>query len=142
MSREISHNGVVAEISNDQVRVKFTCYSACAGCHARGVCGLADTRDKEVVVPRRSLNLHAGDPVKIQMQQSMGFRALFLGYVLPFLIVLLALIILISTGTGEVMAGLISLVLLVPYYSGLYLFRQRIDRSFSFILKKEEKEKA
>ncbi len=138
MPKEISQSGIVAEITGEQVRIKFTCYSACSQCHARGICGLPDTKDKEVTVPLSGLDLHTGDPVKIHMQQSLGFRALFLGYILPFLIVLVSLMVLIPTGAGELMAGLISLGLLVPYYYGLYLLRNMIERSFSFIVEKEE----
>ena len=76
------------------------------------------------------------EKVRVVLAQSLGFRALFLGYILPFLLVLTALLIASATVVSELVAGLISLSVLLPYYIGLKLFRGKLDRQFSFFLHK------
>jgi sigma-E factor negative regulatory protein RseC len=69
------------------------------------------------------------------MAQSMGYAAVTLGYFIPFLIVILTLIILISFSVTELSAGLISLSVLAPYYTLMYIFRNKIDKKFTFTIK-------
>ena len=65
----------------------------------------------------------------------MGFTALFLGYVLPLLIVIACLLILTSIKVSELLSGLTSVAILIPYYLTLFLFRKRVNKKFSFRLK-------
>jgi sigma-E factor negative regulatory protein RseC len=69
------------------------------------------------------------------MEQSAGTWAVLLAYVIPVVILVMALFILVSIHLDEGMAALISLALLVPYYLGLYFFRDRLKKSFKFKLK-------
>ncbi len=73
-----------------------------------------------------------GDQVNLIMQKSMGGKAVFLAYVLPFLLVLVSLIVLTSVLKSEGMAGLISLVVVIPYYIFLYLQRDKLKKTFHF----------
>ena len=59
-----------------------------------------------------------------------------LGYFYPFVLVMLVLIGLIGLGAPELRAGTLALLSLVPYYLGLYLFRKRIESTFTFSIKK------
>ena len=77
-----------------------------------------------------------GERVKVFLARSLGFRALFLGYVMPFLLVLTVLLVLTAAGSEELVAGLASLVVLLPYYAGLKLLRGKVDRQFSFFVQK------
>jgi len=63
---------------------------------------------------------------------SQGYRAAFFGYLLPFLVVFITLILGVSLTKNEGFSGLLSLAVLVPYYAILYLFRNKIKRSFDF----------
>jgi hypothetical protein len=42
----------------------------------------------------------------------------------------------IAAGSHELVAGLASLAVLVPYYIGLKLMRGKLDRQFSFFIQK------
>jgi len=68
------------------------------------------------------------------MKQSLGNFAVFLGYILPFLVLLATLIISISAGLSEGIAGLLSLGILVPYFFVLYQLRSKLSKKFSFQL--------
>ena len=65
-------------------------------------------------------------------QESKGFTALFYGYVLPFLIVLATLVAANSFTNNELVSGLLSLAVLIPYYITLYLFRHLLKKVFKF----------
>ena len=92
------------------------------------------TEEKQVEV-NGNYDVKPGDAVTILMKQSMGYSALFLGYILPFLLILTMLITLVSFKVPELITGLISLAVLLPYYSVLYIFRKRVNEKFTFTLK-------
>jgi len=57
---------------------------------------------------------------------------LWWGYVLPFIVVLLTLIVAQEITGNELTAGLISLAILIPYYAALYLLRHHLKKIFKF----------
>lgn len=135
--KRISHEGVIASMSEDKVTVKITSYAACSSCHAKGACSMAGGEEEKLLhVPLPDPDLRIGDKVRVILAQSLGFRALFLGYVLPFLIVLIMLLVMTAAGSDELLAGLASLGVLLPYYVGLKLMRRKVDSQFSFFVQK------
>lgn len=133
---KISHDGVVDSTDGNEVVVRITSYAACSDCHARGACNVTDTKEKFMRINAGTVQVNPGENVRIILSQSLGFRALFLGYILPFLVVLTALLVATAAGLAELGAGLISLAVLVPYYVGLKLFRGRLEKQFSFFIQK------
>ena len=132
----IEHQGIVEYISNEVIRVKITSVSACVGCHARGMCSVSDMEDKEILVPDSGGGFRKGDLVEVMMKSSLGTKAVLIGYVYPFLILLTVLLILTGSGVTELKAGILSLGTLVPYYFMVYLFRDKLARTFSFSIRK------
>jgi positive regulator of sigma E activity len=133
-SDPINHEGVVQSISNNSVIVSISSTSACSGCHAEGGCTLSGKEEKIIEVTG-SYNVTKGDRVIVLMTQSMGYAALVLGYLLPLFSVVIILIVLTSLGASELISGISSLAVLIPYYTVLFLFRKRINKKFSFTLK-------
>ena len=134
--KRISHDGIVDSLKGNEVVVRITSYAACNDCHARGACNVTEEKEKFLRVKAGPSNYTSGEKVRVTLSQSLGFRALFLGYILPFLLVVTALLIASAAGVSELVAGLVSLAVLPPYYIGLKLFRGRLDRQFSFFLQK------
>jgi sigma-E factor negative regulatory protein RseC len=130
--KTVDHLGKVQEITHNDVLVSIINKSACAGCHAKNVCGIADSNEKIVAVRKPNHHYTIGQEVKVVLKQSLGFKAMFLGYMLPFMVVLTTLLILISLDFSEGLSGLISLFILVPYYFTLYFFRDSISKHFTF----------
>lgn len=133
---KISHDGVVDATEGNEVVVRITSYAACSTCHARGACNVSEEKEKYMRIRSGQARFSIGEKVRIVLDRSLGFRALFLGYVLPFLLILAALLIATAAGVKELSAGLISLAVLPLYYFGLKLFRNRLDRKFTFMLQK------
>ena len=130
----IKHKAFVKKVTGSSLTVSILNQSACASCHASGACSMADVREKEVEIGCNNGNYTPGQEVSVVFRESLGFKALLYGYVLPFLLVLCILIILFSVTENEVMAGLISLGALVPYYTVLYFFRGALKVVFKFEL--------
>ncbi|HOW30690.1 MAG TPA: SoxR reducing system RseC family protein [Bacteroidales bacterium] len=135
MKADISHEGTITSITDKVVRVQIVSQSACSSCRAKGMCAAFDMSEKEVEVKNdHKYALKAGDHVDLVMTQTMGNKAVVLGYFLPFLLVLLTLIIT-SQFMGELYAGLVSLAVLAPYYLLLYLLKDRLSNTFDFRVK-------
>ena len=132
----IDHDGIIENIDRDVAHVKIDSQSACSACHAKGVCGTADQEEKFLDVPLHGVSYKAGEMVRVLVEKRMGFKAVALGYFYPFLLLMAVLILALVSGIGEMKAGLLSLLSLIPYYLGLYLARKRIESSFTFSIQK------
>jgi positive regulator of sigma E activity len=130
----INHDGIVLKNEGNSVFVSISSASACSGCHAEGTCSMSGKEEKIIEV-RGRYEVNNGDHVTILMKQSMGYAALFLGYIIPVLVVIILLFSLITAGVPELASGLASIVILIPYYIILYFFRKRINEKFTFTLK-------
>ena len=136
--KAIEHLGFVDEIVENEIQVRFVSMSACASCHAKGVCSASDMKDKEVWVKKDDRIFKKGESVNIVMKSSQGSHAVLIGYVYPFLAFLITLLVLNSIGLEELPAGLISLSILIPYFLSVYLLRHKINQKFSFSIRKYE----
>jgi len=129
----IKHSGVIKEIDDHQYYVSIVAQSACVACSAKSVCNVSEMKDEIVEVPRQKTESFAiGDKVDILMEKSLGTKAVILGYILPFLIVLITLIVSLNLIDSEGLAGLMSIGILVPYYLILYVNRERLKTTFKF----------
>jgi len=135
-TKTIEHKGFIESIENGLIRVSILAQSACASCHAKGACSMSDMQDKTIDIYENAENYKVGESVNVILDQKLGFKALFLGYILPFIILMLSLIILTITTENEALSGLISLGLLVPYYFVLYTQKEKFKKSFSFRIEK------
>ncbi|HSA04597.1 MAG TPA: SoxR reducing system RseC family protein, partial [Tenuifilaceae bacterium] len=87
----IEHLGRVDAVTANDIRVVIVSQSACASCHAKGACSASDTSEKIVVISKAGHNYLVGETVKVLLKQSLGYKALFLGYILPLIVLLTAL---------------------------------------------------
>jgi len=98
---------------------------------------MAEVADKVVEVDQgqNQKQFKTGDYVTVSLKKSSGYRALFLGYLLPFILVLATLIATFNLTGNEALAALLSLGITVPYYTLLYAKRDVIKSSFRFFIK-------
>jgi len=132
--KSIEHEGIVQRSDNKSVTVSIISSSACSGCHVEGICSLSGREEKTVEIPG-IYKVLPGDSVTVQMKQSSGYKAVFLGYIMPLILVVAILIILVSLSVPELTAGLGALTMLIPYYLTLYVLRNRINKKFTFTIK-------
>ena len=136
MSETISHKGTIVKITPQVTTVAFTQHGACAECHAAGLCGMGDMAQKVVEVPTDPYTKRqVGDEVEVLLKASMGFKAVYLAYLVPLLIILAAILGLMALGVGEVVAGLSGIAAVAVYYLVLWLFRSKLQKDYVFIMK-------
>jgi len=129
----ITHPGIIDKVGEDTVFVKILAMSACSSCHAKGMCSVAEIEEKIVEVNKESgREYEEGQEVVVAMQRSLGGKAVFLGYLLPFLLLIGVLIAVLTLSGNEGLAGLSAIAILIPYYLVLYLLRDRLKKTFSF----------
>lgn len=133
MSNEtIQHTGVIVGIHEGIAEVKILQTSACAECHAKGMCSAAEMKEKVVEAELRSDDYNIGDTVNIVGKSSLGILAVLLAYVMPFLLIIITMLVLNIFIDNELIVGTISLCTLVPYFIIMRLFNKRMNTKFRF----------
>ncbi|NQT76804.1 MAG: SoxR reducing system RseC family protein [Bacteroidetes bacterium] len=131
----ISHPGIIEQVTEDKIIVKIIAMSACSSCHAKGMCNVADMEEKVVEVrkiPHR--DFQKNDQVTVSMKKSLGSRAVLLGYIFPFVLMIVTLLLVLFLAGNEGSAGLSAMLVLIPYYWLLYIYRSKLKSTFSFTI--------
>ena len=145
----IKHDGIVIAVNSDgTVRVRIVQTSACASCKAKAMCASAESKEKEIVAlfvgeeakrqegERQDIKL--GDEVVVMVQQKMGWKAILLAYMLPFIVMMIV----VAIGNGllgirEEVIGTAALCAMGVYYIVLGFFKDKIQKDFSFTARKK-----
>lgn len=134
-NKTINHTGLIRSINPEEIEIMISVSSACASCHAKGACTSADSSERVINVKNDKRDFQIGDWVNITGTQSMGMSAVFYAYVLPFIFIFVALLVMTEmTALGELKAGLISLMILPPYYLLLFGFRKKLEKKYTFTI--------
>ena len=143
----IKHDGIVIAVNGDgTVRVRIVQTSACASCKAKAMCASAESKEKEILAIGDGL-LAIGDEAEVMVQQKMGWKAVLLAYILPF-VVMMAVIVLGNQAirllgaeamgkNGEAIIGTAALCAMGVYYLVLGFFKDKIQKDFSFTARKK-----
>ncbi len=135
---EVSHEGTILEITPEFTTVEIIAQSACAACHARGLCGVADEKQKIIMVPTDPYGSYKeGDKVLVLLKKSMGMKAVWISYVIPLFILMILILSLSSVTVHEVYAGLAGIGGVALYYLVIYLFRDKLANDFVFYIKEK-----
>ena len=145
----IRHDGIIIALNGDGIaRVRIVQTGACSACKAKAMCASAESKEKEMDVVLigdeamrlggESMNYKVGDEVEVMVQQRMGWKAVILAYLLPFFVMLAV----ICVGNGllnvrEEVLGTIALCAMAVYYLVLGLFKDKLQKEFSFTAKKK-----
>jgi len=133
--RTIQHAGVVSRISNGEAVVSLTDNINCEGCKARGACGVSESNDKEIMVPIGDSKIEINQPVTLSLAKGLGMKAVFWAYVFPFILMVTTLMIC-SIFMSELIAGVASLAVLIPYYAMLSYLTPVFKKKFQVSLLK------
>lgn len=137
MTNTINHDGIVESTDGSTVFVRITQTSACSSCSVKNQCSSAESKEKIIEITNTGgYPYKVGDVVMLSGQTSMGMKAVFLAFVVPFFILIVSLFASISlTGGNEVLSALVSLGLLIPYYLIIWLNKNKLKKNFSFTIK-------
>lgn len=136
MVTNIKHLGIVENINGSRLKVKIVQSSACSACSVKGHCSASETKEKIIdVYNKNNVPCQVGERVMIVGTTSMGMKAVLLAFVLPFIVLLLALIISLKlTGGDEAVSTYIYNKVVRNQSSQRNQGRNRLSRSFMFIL--------
>ena len=133
---EISHRGRIVSITPEITTVEIVSESACAACHAKGLCSLGDSTVKQVELPTRGWdNYSVGQEVNVVLRASMGHKAVWLAYVIPLIILVAALLGTLSAGGSELLSGGVAIGAIALYYLVIWLLRGRLRNEYIFNIK-------
>jgi len=131
MSERITHEGIIDHIENDRVFVRILSKSACAECHSKSMCSVSEMAEKLIEVTQNEFVYTHGQSVNVILDRSLGNKAVLLGYFIPFLLLIITLLVS-SSYLSELWSGLLSLAVLVPYYLLLFIFKDKLSKTFYF----------
>ena len=129
------HTGKVVSMTPKTTTVQIVSQSACSECHAAGLCGLSEYTEKAVEVPTSpSATYGVGDEVQVVLKASMGFKAVWIAYFLPLVVLLAVALGLIALGVPELVSGLAGLGAVALYYLVVWLLRDRLRNEYVFTI--------
>ena len=129
---------MIKAVNDKSIVVSVLSNSACSGCHAKEACSAADFKEKDIDISCDSSEYTPGQFVNVILKEYMGLKALLFGYIFPLLLVIFVLIIIFTITSNEVLSALLSLSVLIPYYTGLFFFRNSFKKIFRFELEKND----
>lgn len=131
----IEHEGFVEEVTSKCIRVRIVNESACASCHAKGACTAADLQDKIIDVYQHIPDLQVGQRVMLVGRKSIGGKAVLYAYVLPVILIFITLFSAYFISGNELVAGVLSLAIMIPYFTVIYFMRDKLQKTLSFTIK-------
>ncbi|MDO4736630.1 MAG: SoxR reducing system RseC family protein [Bacteroidia bacterium] len=135
----VDHEGVITSITEEKIVVEILNKSLCASCHAKSFCSASDQKEKTIDVPYyNNGEYQVGESVIVSMKRSMGFKAVWISYVIPLAILMIFLLTLQQINPDDLFVGGISILAVVVYYVVIYLFRDRISNKFVFTIAKKQ----
>ena len=133
----IKHSGFVSKVSQDSLLVEIVSKSACAACHAKGICGASESESKVIEVKREDDgSFKVGDNVNVTIRYSMGMKAVLLAYVIPLFIILVLLLTLSIVLPNELYVAAITIAILSLYFFALSLAKKKLGNKFIFSVEK------
>ncbi|OFY42670.1 MAG: hypothetical protein A2X18_13330 [Bacteroidetes bacterium GWF2_40_14] len=136
----IEHEGVILDIDSDYISVEIMNKAACVSCNAKQMCSMSEVKAKVIQVENSGFVLYEkGERVNVLLRRSLGFKALWISYLIPLIILLVLLLALSAVGVTELLIGLSILAFLALYYFIVYLLRDKIKKEFIFIVEKLDK---
>ena len=147
----IKHDGIIIALNEDGTAlVRIVQTSACAACKAKAMCASAESAEKEMTVVLLGENgkvktennstqsYHVGDTVEVMVQQKMGWKAVVLAYLLPFFVMLAVMLIGNAIwAVREEILGTVALCAMALYYLVLGMFKDKLQKEFSFTARKK-----
>ena len=138
MSSSLQHRGVVERVSGDTVIVSVMPESACAGCHAKAICGERGDKREIVVKTPYASEYTPGERVIVALERNrMGVMSVVWSYVVPLVVLLGVLFGAKAFGVDDGIAAVSAMAAMSLYFVALYLMRKMFDRIIKFTIIKE-----
>lgn len=135
MSNTIDHTGIIKQVEGTQLFIEIVQQSACADCHAKGMCSASDSKAKIIEITNSSNRYQVGDTVVVSGKTSLGLLAILLAFILPICALVASIIMGNTLQWNDGLSAVVGILTLIPYYFVLYLFREKMKNKFIFTIK-------
>lgn len=129
------HSGFVSKISGNTITVNLEQNIHCDSCRAKSACGISESNTKKVEVINTVDSFKINEEVNVILKKALGLKAVFWAYIFPFILMFSTLLIA-SSFLGELLAGLLSLFILIPYFLMLYFLKSTLKSAFQISILK------
>ena len=138
-SEKVCKEGIIRRLEGRKVWVEVVVSSACGGCAAKNLCNISEKKN-ELVEAENFLgeDFVVGETVQIQMQQKLANKAVVLGYLLPFIILITGLFGCYALTHIEWLSVLAGIGLTAIYYIILKLMDKRLAKEFVLYVSKKK----
>ncbi len=138
MNNNIEHRGIIEAIDGIWLKVSIQQMSACASCKVAKHCSASEQKTKHVDVCDAEVasSMQIGDEVKVLASLSTGYQAVWLGFGVPLVLMLVVIFAMANVQPDETIAALAGIGILIPYYIVIYFLRDKLKRKFSFRIEK------
>ena len=138
MADIIKHRGIVEKIDGSHIVVRIVQTSACSACSAKGLCNASESKEKQIDVYEVNPAYRIGEEVILCGTTSMGMKAVLLAFGIPVFLLLAALFVTMRVTDGDaLLSAIVALVAVVPYYAVLYWMKDKMNKTFSFVIEKQ-----
>ncbi len=138
MADIIKHRGIVEKIDGSHIVVRIVQTSACSACSAKGLCNASESKEKQIDVYEVNPAYRIGEEVILCGTTSMGMKAVLLAFGIPVFLLLVALFVTMRVTDGDaLLSAIVALVAVVPYYAVLHLMKDKMNKTFSFVIEKQ-----
>ncbi len=135
----ITKSATITAINKDIISLKIKSCSACSSCSVKNYCSLNEVKERVIQLHNKNnQKLVIGEEVNIVMNTKQGFKAVIFSYVVPLVLLLLTLITSLSLGYNDFISGISAIIILIPYYFGVFLCRNKIKSDFKFKISKKD----
>lgn len=140
MEKKVCKEGIVRKLEGDKVWVEIVVSSACGGCVAKSMCHISEQKNEIVEVENiMGEEFSVGESVQIQIQERKAHQAVVLGYLLPFIVLIVGLFGCYALTRIEWLSALAAFGLTAIYYLILKLMDKRLAQQFTlYVSKKSE----
>lgn len=129
----MEHDGVVTRVTRESVTVSVESHASCEGCRSRGACGLSGDGRREIVVRQPGGKVAVGERVTVRVGSGNALRSVLLAYALPAALAV-GVVALLSSRAGEVVAAVVTLIVVAGYFFLIFLCRNVLARTIKFTI--------
>ena len=139
MGKLMRHEGVVASVDDEKVRVRIVQTSACASCKVAHHCNASENTEKIIEVPlSHDMKVEEGQTVVVTADMKVVRWSLAWAFGLPVVLMIVALILTSLLGGDELMAAMMAVGALAVYYIFLWCMRPLLNRQLVFAIEKRK----
>lgn len=130
---EIKHLAEIIDIKGTVILANIESQTSCGSCHVQKQCAMSGCQNKTIEINTiHPEKYHIGDKVTVVLDETLGWIAVFYGYIFPLILVLITLFTTNNITNDEIASATYSLMILIPYYLLLSLFKRRLSSKFQF----------